>query len=97
MAEPQSKAWLLGEMEREQQTVATGRRFSVLQSLLSWRVLALGAIHFGQAGVSVGIAVFVAQIIKQLGLSNMQTGFMTTIPYAAGTIGMVFWVITRQA
>src|ERR1700720_106883 len=64
---PQSKAWLLGEMEREQQTVATGRRFSVLQSLLSWRVLALGAIHFGQAGVSVGIAVFVAQIIQQLG------------------------------
>ena len=88
---PESKAWLLGEMEKEQKTVETGRRISVLQSLFSWRVLALGAIHFGQAGVSVGIAVFVAQIIKQLGLSNMQTGFTTMIPYAAGTIGMIVW------
>src|SRR5216684_7700403 len=88
---PESKAWLLGEMEKEQKTVATGRRISVLQSLFSWRVLALGAIHFGQAGVSVGIAVFVAQIIKQLGLSNMETGFTTVIPYAAGTIGMIVW------
>jgi MFS transporter, ACS family, tartrate transporter len=88
---PESKAWLLGEMEREQKTVATGRPFSVLQTLFNWRVLALGAIHFGQAGVSVGIAVFVAQIIKQLGLSNMQTGFVTMIPYAAGTIGMIVW------
>jgi ACS family tartrate transporter-like MFS transporter len=88
---PESKAWLLGEMEKEQKIVATGRRISVLQSLFSWRVLALGAIHFGQAGVSVGIAVFVAQIIKQLGMSNMQTGFTTMIPYAAGTIGMIVW------
>ena len=47
-------------------------------------MLALAAIHFGQAGVSVGIAVFAAQIIKQLGLTNMQTGFTTAIPYAAG-------------
>jgi len=39
----------------------------------------------------IGIAVFAAQIIKQLGLTNMQTGFTTMIPYAAGTIGMVVW------
>jgi ACS family tartrate transporter-like MFS transporter len=63
----------------------------VLQTLINPRVLALAAIHFGQAGVSVGIAVFAAQIIKQLGLTNMQTGFTTAIPYALGTIGMIVW------
>jgi ACS family tartrate transporter-like MFS transporter len=63
----------------------------LLQTLVNWRVLALAAIHFGQAGVSVGLAVFVAQIIKGLGLTNMQTGFTTVIPYAAGTIGMLIW------
>ena len=88
---PESKTWLQDEMDKEQTKVETGRRISVLQSLFNWRVLSLGAIHFGQAGVSVGLAVFVAQIIKQLGLTNMQTGFMTVIPYAAGTIGMVIW------
>src|SRR5271166_4253513 len=88
---PGEQAWLATEMEREQRTVETGRAISVLQTLFNPRVLALAAIHFGQAGVSVGIAVFAAQIIKQLGLTNMQTGFTTMIPYAAGTIGMVVW------
>jgi MFS transporter, ACS family, tartrate transporter len=41
--------------------------------------------------VSVGLAVFIAQIIKGLGLSNMQTGFTTAIPYALGAIGMLIW------
>jgi MFS family permease len=87
----EEKAWLNAEMQKEKQTVAQHRTFSVLQTLINWRVLALAAIHFGQAGVSVGLAVFVAQIIKGLGLTNMQTGFATVIPYAAGTIGMLLW------
>src|SRR6267143_931367 len=89
--EAEEREWLATEMEKERQTVATGRAISVLQSLFNPRVLALAAIHFGQAGVSVGIAVFAAQIIKQLGLTNMQTGFTTAIPYALGTIGMIVW------
>jgi MFS transporter, ACS family, tartrate transporter len=87
----EEKGWLGAEMQREKQTVVQHRTFSVLQTLINWRVLALAAIHFGQAGVSVGLAVFVAQIIKGLGLTNMQTGFATVIPYAAGTIGMLLW------
>jgi ACS family tartrate transporter-like MFS transporter len=87
----QQRAWLAGEMEKERRTVETGRSISVLQTLVNLRVLALAAIHFGQAGVSVGIAVFAAQIIKQLGLTNMQTGFTTAVPYILGTIGMIVW------
>jgi MFS transporter, ACS family, tartrate transporter len=87
----EQKVWLNTEMEKEKQRVAQHRTFSVLQTLINWRVLALAAIHFGQAGVSVGLAVFVAQIIKGLGLTNMQTGFATVIPYAAGTVGMILW------
>jgi ACS family tartrate transporter-like MFS transporter len=85
------RGWLDGEMQKEKKTLAEHRSFSVLQTLWNPRVLALAAIHFGQAGVSVGLAVFIAQIIKGLGLSNMQTGFTTAIPYALGTIGMVIW------
>jgi ACS family tartrate transporter-like MFS transporter len=88
---PEERAWLAGEMEKERRTVEKGRAISVLQTLFSPRVLALAAIHFGQAGVSVGLAVFAAQIIKQFGLTNMQTGFTTAIPYAAGTVGMIIW------
>ncbi|HXP03164.1 MAG TPA: MFS transporter, partial [Stellaceae bacterium] len=85
------KRWLEGEMQKEKQVLSEHRSFSVLQTLWNPRVLALAVIHFGQAAVSVGLAVFVAQIIKGLGLTNMQTGFTTAIPYTLGTIGMVIW------
>jgi ACS family tartrate transporter-like MFS transporter len=89
--EAEERDWLAKEMEKERKTVETGRTISVLQTLFNPRVLALAAIHFGQAGVSVGIAVFAAQIIKQLGLTNMETGFTTAIPYLLGTVGMIVW------
>ena len=89
--EAEEREWLMTELQQERHTVETARTFTVLQSLINPRVLALAAIHFGQAAVSVGLAVFVAQIVKQLGLSNMETGFMTAVPYTLGTIGMVIW------
>ncbi len=85
------KRWLDEEMQQERKVVTAHRTFSVLQTLWHPRVLALAAIHFGQAAVSVGLAVFSAQIIKSMGLSLMQTGFTTSIPYIFGTIGMILW------
>jgi MFS family permease len=66
------------------------RSFSVLETLWNPRAGAC-CDPFRSGGVSVGLAVFIAQIIKGLGLSNMQTGFTTAIPYALGTIGMLIW------
>jgi ACS family tartrate transporter-like MFS transporter len=34
---------------------------------------------------------FAPQIIKQAGLSNFATGFVTSIPYIAGVAGMIIW------
>src|ERR1700680_219434 len=50
------KAWIEGEMQKEKKTLAQHRSFSVLQTLVNWRVLALAVIHFGQAGGSGGLA-----------------------------------------
>jgi ACS family tartrate transporter-like MFS transporter len=32
---------------------------------------------------------FLAQIVKELGLSNLVTGYVSSIPYIAGTLGMI--------
>ncbi|HYC14262.1 MAG TPA: MFS transporter, partial [Stellaceae bacterium] len=37
------------------------------------------------------LVIFLPQIIKQLGISNMMTGWVTAIPYVVGAIGMVIW------
>jgi ACS family tartrate transporter-like MFS transporter len=88
---PDERQWLSGVMAEEQRRVEAERRVSVWRSLIDRRVLALGLIHFAQAGVSVSMAVFVAQMIKQLGLTNMQTGWLTSVPFICGTIGILVW------
>jgi MFS family permease len=35
--------------------------------------------------------IFLPQIVKQLGLTNMQVGWVTMIPYICGAISMLTW------
>jgi ACS family tartrate transporter-like MFS transporter len=88
---PDERQWLSAVMAEERRRVESQGHVSILRTLIDPRVIALGAIHFAQAGISVGMAVFVALMIKQLGLTNMQTGFMTAIPFICGTIGILVW------
>jgi ACS family tartrate transporter-like MFS transporter len=85
------RAWLVGELQAERRAIEQTRVVTMLQSLLDWRVLALSAIYFGIATGSVGLVIFLPQIVRQLGVSNLMTGFVTAIPYVVGTIGMMIW------
>ena len=87
----EERGWLTAVMDKERRVVEAIGRISVLKTLVNPQVLAIAAIHFAQAGVSVGIAVFTALIIKQLGFTIMQTGFLTAVPYVLGTIGILVW------
>ena len=53
------RRWLASVMTEERARVADEKHVSVWTSLIDRRVIALGAIHFAQAGVSVGMAVFI--------------------------------------
>ena len=86
---PEEKAWLAGELQREQREIGGVRNITPWQSLYNPRVIALALIYFGIAASSVGLVMFLAQIVKELGLSNLMTGFASAIPYVIGTIGMI--------
>jgi ACS family tartrate transporter-like MFS transporter len=88
---PDERAWLIGELAAERREVESVRVYSLLQSLLNLRVLALSVIYLGISTASVGLVLFAPQIIKQLGLTNMQTGTATSVPYIVGTVGMIAW------
>jgi ACS family tartrate transporter-like MFS transporter len=89
--QPDERAWLSAVMAEEQSRVQSGKHVSVWKSLIDIRVIALGGIHFAQAGISVGMAVFVTLIVKLLGHSNMETGWLTAIPFIFGTLGILIW------
>jgi MFS transporter, ACS family, tartrate transporter len=88
---PDERNWLSAVMTEERRRVQREKHVPVWKTLIDPRVIALGGVHFAQAGVSVGIAVFVALIVKQLGGSNMQTGWLTAIPFIFGFFGILIW------
>jgi MFS transporter, ACS family, tartrate transporter len=89
--EPDEKNWLKSVMAEEQTRIRSEKVVTVWKSLIDRRVIALAGIHFAQAGVSVGMAVFVTLIVKQLGHSNMETGWLTAVPFIFGTLGILIW------
>ena len=55
-------------------------------------MLLLSLNYIGIVTASLGLLIFIPQIIKSLGsFSNMTVGWLTMIPYICGGIAMVAW------
>ena len=54
-------------------------------------VLALSVVLAGSTAVSSGLQLWQPQIIKEYGLTNMQTGFLNAIPFALASVVMIWW------
>jgi ACS family tartrate transporter-like MFS transporter len=89
--EPDERAWLVARLQQEQTKRETVRRYSVTQALLNPKVLALGLVYFGAVATNYGLSFFLPQIVKAFGVSNLQAGFVTALPYVVGVISTVWW------
>jgi len=85
------REWLVSRLARERRQREAVRSFSVRQALFNPRVLAIALIYFGANATNYGLSFFLPTIVKGFGLSNAQTGFVTSLPYIVGVIGMVLW------
>jgi ACS family tartrate transporter-like MFS transporter len=89
--EPDERAWLVARLEQEQNKRETVRRYSVMQALLNPKVLALSLVYFGAVATNYGLSFFLPQIVKAFGVSNLQAGLITALPYVVGVISIVWW------
>ena len=89
--EPDERAWLVARLEAEQANRERVRRYSVTQALLNRKVLALSLVYFGAVATNYGLSFFLPQIVKAFGGSNVQTGFVTALPYVVGVLSIVWW------
>lgn len=87
----QERDWLNARLNAERAQREAVHQISVLQALANPKVLALSVVYFGAVATNYGTGFWLPQIVKAFGLSNLQTGFVTAIPYAIGTIGMVWY------
>jgi MFS transporter, ACS family, tartrate transporter len=85
------RAWLAAAMDRERDAIEADRKISLLRSFWEPKVLLLSLNYFGIVTASLGMLIFLPQIIKQLGFTNMQVGWVTMIPYLCGCVSMIVW------
>ncbi|MCS3497747.1 D-galactonate transporter [Bradyrhizobium japonicum] len=80
---------LQSAIDDDDHAVTQAHGLTVFQALSDSRVLALAFIWFANTTANLGLAFFLPQILKGLGLTDMQTGFTTSIPYVFGTLGIL--------
>lgn len=85
------KSWLTSRLAEERAAVESQHKPSVWRAMITPSVIALSVVYFGVAANSYALAFFLPQIVKAFGLTNLQTGFVSAIPFLIGAIGMVLW------
>jgi ACS family tartrate transporter-like MFS transporter len=89
---PEERSWLATKLTAELKAKDAVRTFTLWQAMFNPKVLLLALNFFGIMTASLGMLIFVPQIIKSLGeFSNMTVGWLTMIPYICGGIAMVIW------
>jgi MFS transporter, ACS family, tartrate transporter len=93
---PETAAWL----SREECQALTGMlaeerrdrpKTSLISALKDIRVIILAVVQFGFTLGSYGVGIFLPQIIKSSGLSNLAVSFLAAIPYIFASLGMIWW------
>ena len=83
------RGWLLETLAAERRAVEAQHAIGAWRALIDPKVLLLSLNYFGIVIASLGMLIFLPQIIKQLGLTNMQVGWASMIPYLCGAVSMV--------
>jgi len=83
--------WLSRTLAHERRQIESRHSVGLLQSFWNPRVLLLALNFFGIVTASLGLLLFLPQIVKQMGLTNMQVGWVSMVPYICGSISMVVW------
>jgi ACS family tartrate transporter-like MFS transporter len=93
---PETATWLvakeqqsLNAMLAEEKRERPKSRFAA--ALADTRVVMLAAIQFGFTLGSYGIGIFLPQIIKGFGLSNLVASVLSAVPYVFASAAMLWW------
>ena len=88
----EERSWVATKLAGERKAKEAVRTFTMWQAMRDPKVLLLALNYFGIVTASLGMLLFIPQIIKSLGQSsNMTVGWLTMIPYICGGLAMLVW------
>jgi ACS family tartrate transporter-like MFS transporter len=91
----QQRLWLSEKLQTEQLQSSMSQKNSLSKILLHPQILLLAIIYAGSSAASNGLSLWQPQILKSFGVTNMQAGFINSVPFAFAAIAMIFW--SRQS
>ena len=88
---PREKAWLTARLSQEQSAIGATHGNTLRRALTNPKVFTLAAINFCCIVGSIGIGIWLPQIIKGLGITSGVVGLVVALPYLLGAISMTLW------
>ncbi len=85
------RAWLVNAMEKDAATRASKGPTHFAAIFTDSRVLLLALVYLGLIVGLYGVGLWLPQIVKKFGLTNLQVGFVGAIPYVFAAIVMIPW------
>ncbi len=86
------KDWLNRTLEAERVAKEANGRLSIWQAMINPKVLFLSLNYLGVVTASLGMLIFIPQIVKSLGVTNnMTVGWLTMIPYGVAAVAELVW------
>lgn len=87
--QPEERAWLAARLQREHVEHSGHDQHSLFRALANGRVWLLSMLYFSQVIGFYGLQLWLPEIIKGFGLSDLEVGFATALPHFVSVIGMV--------
>ncbi len=100
---PEKAKWLSADEKRslerrlafEQGDIGAKHGTNLRDAMINWRVFVLAFVNFCGIVGSVGVGMWMPQMIKQFGVGHAVVGWLTAIPYAipylVGVFAMLWW------
>ena len=87
----EQRNWLVDQMDAEGQKNKPIGHISLWQLARNKYFLTMALVCSGASATGSVLSVWQPQILKAFGLTNLQTGFVNSIPYGIATVLMVLW------
>ena len=86
----EERGWLVNAMKHEE-AVNKAAEHSTWKALIDWRVLVLALAYFGTSAGLYTVGIWAPLLVKNLGFSPLEVGFLVAIPNLVAVIGMLIW------
>lgn len=94
---PEERTWLAGMLAAERQQIEAKHASKLWDVFANWGVLVCALVNFCAIIGSVGLGLWMPQILKGFGFGVVTVGFLAAIPYVCGAVTMMLWARLSDA